>query len=95
MPTVKPLDEQTILASVRKTGIAVSAEEAQAAAGFGGAVAELLGEKLPAPLLRVGMPDRFGESGEPDELIRHFALDAGSIAARARHFMATHGRVRP
>ena len=87
VPTVKPLDEQTILGSVRKTGRALSAEEAQAAAGFGGAIAELLGEKLPTPLLRIGMQDRFGESGDPNELLRHFGLDGDSIAARARQFI--------
>lgn len=87
VPTIKPLDEQTILDSVRKTGRALSAEEAQAAAGFGGAIAELLSEKLPTPLLRIGMQDRFGESGEPDELLRHFGFDGESIATRARQFV--------
>lgn len=86
VPTIKPLDEETILASVRKTGRAVTAEEAQAAAGFGGAVAELLGEKLPTPLKRIGMKDRFGESGSPDELIEHFGLDGGSIADTVKQF---------
>ena len=88
VPTVKPLDEETILASVRKTGRAVTAEEAQAAAGFGGAVAELLGEKLPTPLKRIGMNDRFGESGSPDELIEHFGLDGRSIAAKVQEFVS-------
>lgn len=86
VPTIKPLDEETILASVRKTGRAVTAEEAQAAAGFGGAVAELLGEKLPTPLKRIGMKDRFGESGSPDELIEHFGLDGDSIADTVKQF---------
>lgn len=79
VPTIKPLDEATIVASVRKTGRVVTAEEAQIAGGFGGAVAELLGEKLPAPLKRIGMEDRFGESGEPDELLKYFGLDAISM----------------
>lgn len=92
VPTIKPLDEETILASVRKTGRVLTAEEAQAAGGFGSAVAELLGEKLPSPLLRVGMHDRFGESGEPDELIKHFGLDGDSIAKKAKDFMDTMPR---
>lgn len=86
VPTIKPLDAETILQSVRKTGRVVSAEEAQAAAGFGGAIAELLGENLPTPLLRIGMNDRFGESGKPDELMKHFQLDATSVAARIHEF---------
>ncbi len=81
VPTIKPLDEATILESVRKTGRAVSAEEAQAAAGFGGAIAELLSEKLPTPLKRIGMKDRFGESGAPTELIDHFGFTGTKIAA--------------
>lgn len=87
VPTIKPLDQETILASVRKTGRALTAEEAQAAGGLGGLIAELLGEQLPSPLHRIGMRDRFGESGEPDELIKHFKLDGDSIAAAAQEFM--------
>jgi transketolase len=86
VPTVKPLDEETILASVRKTGRAATAEEAQAAAGFGGAIAELLSEKLPSPLKRIGMKDRFGESGSPDELLEYFGLDGSSIADTVKQF---------
>ncbi len=88
VPTIKPLDEATILASVQKTGRAVTAEEAQINGGFGGAVAELLSENLPTPLLRVGMRDRFGESGDPDELIRHFRLDGDSIAEDVKEFVS-------
>lgn len=87
VPTIKPLDEETILASIRKTGRVLTAEEAQMAGGFGGAVAELLGEKLPTPLCRVGMQDRYGESGDPEELIKHFGLDGESIAAKAKLFI--------
>ena len=86
-PTIKPLDEETILNSVRKTGRVVTAEEAQIAGGLGGAVAELLGEKLPTPLHRVGMRDRFGESGMPPELFDHFGLTPEKIAADIKHFI--------
>ncbi len=79
VPTIKPLDEATILESVRKTGRVVTAEEAQIAGGFGGAVAELLGEKSPAPLMRIGMHDRFGESGAPNELLEHFGLTSATM----------------
>lgn len=87
VPTIKPLDEATILASVRKTGRAFTAEEAQINGGFGGAIAELLSEQLPTPLQRAGMQDRFGESGTPDELMKHFGLDGASLATSIKQFI--------
>jgi transketolase len=89
VPTIKPLDEKTILASLRKTGRAVTAEEAQMAAGFGGAIAELASEHCPVPIKRIGMKDHFGESGEPNELMQHFGLTATHIA------LAAHQLVQP
>lgn len=80
VPTIKPLDEATILSSVKKTGRALSIEEAQAAGGLGGALAELFSEQHPVPLRRMGMQDRFGESGAPNELLEHFGLTAKHIA---------------
>lgn len=88
VPTIKPLDEATILNSVKKTGRVVTAEEAQAAGGLGGAVAELLGDKLPTPLKRIGMQDRFGESGEPDQLIAYFGLDGHSMMQTIQQFIS-------
>ncbi len=87
VPTIKPLDEQTILQSVKKTGRAVTAEEAQIAAGFGGAVAELLCEQLPTPLKRIGMYDRFGESGAPNELIDYFGMTGEKMAPVIKQFV--------
>ena len=81
--TIKPLDKETILKSVRKTGAVVTAEEGQIIGGLGGAIAEMLAEECPAPLKRVGMQDRFGESGAPDQLIEHFGLDAKHIRLAA------------
>lgn len=86
-PTIKPLDHKTILASAKNTGRVITAEEGQIAAGFGSAVAELLGEQLPTPLLRLGIRDRFGESGAPDELLEHFGLNARHIAMEAHAFV--------
>jgi transketolase len=63
MPTIKPLDEKTILASARKTRAVITVEEAQIAGGLGGAISELLAENMPVPLKRIGINDRFGESG--------------------------------
>lgn len=85
VPTIKPLDRETILKSVRKTGCVVTAEEGQAAGGLGGAIAELLADEFPAPMVRIGMKDRFGESGAPDELLKHFGLDAKHIEMAAHH----------
>lgn len=76
VPTIKPLDEHAILASAKKTGRVVTAEEAQIAGGFGSAIAELLTDKLPMPVKRLGMQDRFGESGDPKELFELFGLSA-------------------
>jgi transketolase len=87
VPTIKPLDSETILASIKKTGRAVTAEEAQIVGGFGGAVAELLGEHLPTPVLRIGMQDRFGESGAPDELLELFGLTGAKIASKVKQFV--------
>lgn len=89
VPTIKPLDEATILHSITKTGRVVTAEEAQVAGGFGGAVAELLSAHKPTPLLRIGMQDRFGESGAPDELLEHFGLTGHKIAQSVKHFVDT------
>ena len=80
IPTIKPLDEETILASAKKTGRVVTAEEAQIAGGFGSAIAELLSDTLPMPIKRIGMQDRFGESGTPSELLEYFGLTGAKIA---------------
>jgi transketolase len=87
VPTIKPLDAETILKSVRKTGAVVTAEEGQIIGGLGGAIAELLAEEHPAHLARVGMRDRFGESGSPNELLAHFGLDAKHIALAAKYLL--------
>ncbi|GAB3598155.1 transketolase family protein [Microbacterium tumbae] len=88
VPTVKPLDEETILASVRRTGRVVTAEEAQRAGGFGSAVAELLGERLPRPVLRLGVDDRYGETGTPAELLDAFRLTGAHLADAVAGFLS-------
>jgi len=82
--SVKPLDEKTVLAAAKKAGAVVTAEEHQAKGGLGGAIAEFLGENHPVPVIRVGVKDRFGESGEPDELMVAFGLVAKDIVAAAK-----------
>lgn len=83
-PSVKPLDEQTILAAARETGAIVTVEEHQVAGGLGGAVAELLARRLPTPQEFIGLPDHFGESGTPRELWEKYQLVASDIAAAAQ-----------
>lgn len=88
VPTIKPLDADTIIASAKKCGRVLTVEEAQVAAGFGSAIAELLSETWAMPVTRMGMQDRFGESGTPQELLAHFGLDAKHIAARAAEWIS-------
>lgn len=90
VPTIKPLDSKTILQSVTRTRHVITVEEAQIIGGLGGAVAELLGEHLPTPMTRIGMQDRFGESGEPEELIKHFGLDGPRIAIAGHQLLMDH-----
>lgn len=87
VPTIKPLDVDTIIASAKKTGRVVTAEEAQVAGGFGSAVAETLSELLPTPLKRIGIYDRFGESGEPNELFDYFGLTGEKMAVKIEEFV--------
>ncbi len=86
--TIKPLDGETIIKSVKKTGAVVTIEEAQINGGLGGAVAELLVENLPTPMHRMGMKDQFGESGDPKDLFEHFGLTAKHIALAAHHVIS-------
>lgn len=93
VPTVKPLDEKTIIESAKKTGAVIVAEEGQIAGGLGGAVAEFLGEQLPTPMKRIGMKDQFGESAKtPEELLEHFGLTGQHIAMSAHEILSGHSK---
>lgn len=85
--TIKPLDGVTILKSAKKTGRVITIEEHQINGGLGSAVAEVLSEHQPTPLRRIAVKDRFGESGDPTELFRHFGLTADHIIAEAHSLM--------
>ena len=87
VPTIKPLDLETILKSVRKTRAVITVEEAQVIGGLGSAVAELLGEECPRPLKRLGVKDRFGESGTPEELLNLHGLTAKHIMFTAHELL--------
>lgn len=86
-PTIKPLDEQTIIKSVKKTGAVITCEEAQINGGLGSAVAELLSENMPTPMKRLGIKDRFGESGKPEELLEKFGINSKHIALAAHELL--------
>jgi len=88
MPTVKPIDRAAIVAAARETGAIVTVEEHQVMGGFGSAVAEVVVQEAPVPMRFIGIQDRFGESGEPDELFVAFGLKATDIAAAAREAIA-------
>ncbi|MFH1759186.1 MAG: transketolase C-terminal domain-containing protein [Patescibacteria group bacterium] len=77
--TIKPLDEHTLLAAIKKCGAVVTVEEHQVAGGLGGAVAELVAKNYPVPMEFVGMQDTFGESGLPEELIEKYGMGARDI----------------
>lgn len=86
-PTIKPLDSVGILKSVKKTKAVLTVEEGQVNGGLGGAVAEMLGEHLPVPMYRIGVRDRFGQSGTLTELWDEYGLSAEHIAHQARELM--------
>jgi transketolase len=77
--TVKPLDTETIIQSAKNAGAVVTIEEHQVAGGMGSAVAECLAKNYPVPIEFIGVLDRFGESGEPDELLEHFGMGTTHI----------------
>lgn len=88
--TIKPLDEKTILQSVKKTRAVVCAEEHQQAGGLGSAVAEYLAKTYPVPMRFVGVADSFGESGEPEELLEKYGLTVEKIIEAAMKIYKKH-----
>jgi len=86
--TIKPLDRDAILASAKKTGCVVSAEEHQMNGGLGDSIAQLLGRELPTPMEYVAVNDSFGESGTPDQLLEKYGLTTAAIVAAAERAIA-------
>ena len=82
--TIKPMDSKTIVSIARKAGAVVTVEEHQVAAGMGSAVAEVLAREYPVPIEFIGVQDKFGQSGKPDELIEHYGMGVGSIKEAVR-----------
>ena len=85
--TIKPLDDESILNSVLKTGCAVVAEEHQKLGGLGGSIGQLLGERLPSPIEFVAVDDKFGESGKPMELMTKYGIDTPNIVEAVEKVM--------
>lgn len=85
--TIKPIDEDLLVASAAKTGKVVTCEEHWITGGLGSAVAEVLSEKCPTRMRRIGIKDRFGESGTAAELVAKYGLDGAGIAAVTREFI--------
>ena len=77
--TIKPIDKLTLASAAKETGAVVTVEEAQINGGLGGAVAEVLVENYPVPMERIGMPDTFGESGKPEELLEKYGMSVKKI----------------
>ncbi|MBR5319561.1 MAG: transketolase family protein [Peptococcaceae bacterium] len=86
--TIKPLDNGLITEMAQKTGAVVTCEEHNIYGGLGSAVAEVLVETCPVPMARVGVEDKFGESGLPDQLLEKYGLTAASIAEKAKAVVA-------
>lgn len=84
--TIKPLDEELVLASAKKTGKVVTAEEHTVIGGLGSAVCDCLSEKHPTPVLRIGMQDTFGESGSASALVEKYGLDGKGIYEKVKGF---------
>ena len=82
--TIKPIDERTIIHSAKITGAVVTVEEHQVTGGLGGAVAEVLAKSYPVPIEFIGMPDSFGESGAPDELLEKYKMKSKDIVDAAK-----------
>jgi transketolase len=86
--TVKPLDEEAVLNSIRKTRCAVTCEEHNIYGGMGDAVAQVAVKNFPVPIEYIGTRDTFGESGTPDQLLKKYGMDVGDIIAAAEKVMA-------
>lgn len=88
--TLKPLDEAAIVASARKTGAVVTAEEHQVNGGLGSLVAQVLARHCPAPMRFVGVNDSFGESGTPDQLMKKYGLEASDVVKAVKELVQPH-----
>ena len=87
MHTIKPLDEEVVIAAASKTGKIVTVEEHSIIGGLGSAVCDVVAEKAPAKVMKIGINDVYGESGPAVELIKKYGLDANSIYEKVKAFV--------
>ena len=85
--TIKPLDEELVVAAAKETGKVVTVEEHSVIGGLGGAVCEVLAEKAPTKVLKIGMNDMFGESGSAKALLEKYELDAAGIYKKIKAWL--------
>jgi transketolase len=90
--TIKPLDEEVVMKAAKETRAIVTAEEHSTLGGLGGAIAEILVERFPVPVVRVGVKDKFGESGSAEELIKKYGLTAMDIVNAAQNVVQKKNR---
>jgi len=86
MHTIKPLDEEAVIKAAAKTGKIVTVEEHSIIGGLGSAVCDVVAEKAPAKVMKIGINDTYGESGPAVELIKKYGLDADSIYEKVKAF---------
>lgn len=92
--TIKPLDKETIIKAAKETKAIVTAEEHQTTGALGGAISELLSENYPIPIKKIGVKDRFGESGEANELMKKFGLLKDDIIKAAKEIISMKSSVK-
>lgn len=86
-PTIKPLDKELIVKSAKKTKRFITVEDHQINGGFGSAVAEIIVENYPIPIARIGVEDKFGQSGTPEELFRYYGITSTNIVKKAQELI--------
>jgi transketolase len=94
MPTIKPIDEKAIINSAKTTGKIITIEEHSVIGGLGSAVAEIIAEKQPAQLKRLGIMDRFAESGEPEELFEKYGISENHVYNAAKSILKDKSKIK-
>jgi transketolase len=92
VPTIKPLDEAAVVAAAQASGLVITVEEQSVLGGLGGAVAEVLSDRFPVPVKRLGIRDRYGESGPNEQLLDKYRLSAARVAEDVEDLLRVRGR---